>query len=346
MRLKLAITRVCRFCGGKASGALRSVLLIPAEGSERAKLWATDGKVGCLIALEEAVDLPSVALGGAWLASAVKGSSESISFSTKGYGQVELRVGDVVLTTTGEGVANFPAVPPTPEFRKVEGFGGVVSISGFAASPRMGEQYASVRFRKGCAEATDTFGVARVDIGLGAKGQLVPSRIFKHWGRGQVELAFGEGRAFFRVEDEIRIAMLERGGYPDLERLVPETDGAPWAAVDRKVLLEAVDRARAQSPRKLVRLCWSQAGLVVSSWMGERAGSVKTDLEVLGIMGATESSVMISAGPVVKALKVFKTPVVRLSQCREKGPLRLESGPYTVCVWPFLPVAGGDDVRG
>jgi hypothetical protein len=343
MQLKQAITRVCRFCGGKESGILRSVRLVPAEKGVLAKLWATDGKTGCLIQVDEGVDLPGVAIGGAWLAAAVKGSSDRISFVTKGYGQVEVAVGESVMTTTGEGVAEFPPVPIPPELRPVSGFKGVVDVSAFAASPKMGAQYAAVRLREDCAEATDTFGVARADMDLGGDGQLVPARLFKHWGKGPVEMGFDASWGYFRVGDELRVALLERGGYPDLERLVPERDGAPWLVVDRKALKEAVVKAQAQSPRNLVRFCWSKAGLVVSSWMGETAGTAKTDLELLDQREVGDCALMVSGRPVARALDMFKTPAVRLSQRWEKGPIRLESGPYTVCVWPFLPVAGGDN---
>lgn len=332
MELKRAVSKVTKFCQKKQGNLGKMVRLVPGDP---AALWAYDGRAGCLCYLDPGLELPECLVDAAWLTGAVRGSKDKIEVWLAGPREVVFSVGGVELKGEAHAVAGYPEVPDLPKLQAFDGFQVVPQVAGFAADF---DPYAVVKIGPKTVEATDTAVAVRADLD-GLPEGLVPAQVFKSWPAGKVKVGRSGEWAFYQVGEEVRAAYWQVLEYPDMARAMPQEANEPWTTVDRLALLTALEHAVVAADHGAVMLGWDERGGKVDA-LGDN-GSVVSSFNFLvweTCLGNGGQGVLVSGKPLVKALKGMWSARVLLRLAN--GALRVESGPFTVCVWPMRPAGG------
>lgn len=336
MELKRAVPRVSKFCAKKQGNLSRLVRLIPADGAIPARVWAFDGRAGCLCYLDKGLDVPECLVDSAWLGKAVRGSKVGIDAWLTSPQKIVLKVDGVELEGEAKPVAGYMTPPEAPELELCPDFQVVPAVAAFAASF---EPYSVVRFGPDIVEATDTICAIRGNTS-GLPDGLVPAETFKAWPAGKVLVGATMEAGFYRVGDELRVGYFQKLEYPDLSRSLPLQAAGTWTTFDRQSLLTAVERAVVASDHGSIELRWAAEGGQVSALADN--GTVVSVFKLVvwdSTVDQGGQSVMFSGKPLVAVLKAAWSLRV-LVRLGGDGALRLESGPYTVCVWPIRPAGG------
>jgi len=332
MDVKRAVARVVKWTKKKQGDLSRYVRLLSSTDDEPARMWASDGKVSCLVYLDAGVELPDVLVDGSWLTKAVRGSKVGVEVWMRSPTQIVFAVDGIEIDGQAKPVAGYPEVPEVPKLRKAEGFKVVPLVARFAADYH---PYDGVRFAHRWVEASDGIVAVRGDLDNMPEG-LFSARLFSNWSSGQVSVGSTDECGFFRAGDELRVGYRLQGDYPDLTKVLPFRDPAPWVSVYRQMTLTALTKAIEASDQGNIELSWTGTEGRVNA-LGAN-GSVLSSYPLLikdsNLSGG--QSVVVAGRPVVAALAAMWAARVwlRISQA---GVLRLESGPFTVAVWPMQP---------
>lgn len=351
--LKEAIKRAARFIdrGKEAPPILKALRFIPEHGGFPARLYATNGVAGILVDVGQ--PLPNMALPAEPLVKLCKDTHQILSITDNGYNKASITtVGKIandqsVYTLDGLPPSEFPGFPAVPAtFNDVPQWWVVHKVVHAAGKDDSKPELRNVHFRPTTVEATDRSRVARAEV-AGSWSGLVPAQVFKNWPKGPVSMAFTEFYSFWKVDSELRFAMIQKcEKYPDLEKLIPEEHHDWWMAVDVASLTETVKKASDMSPTASVVLDFGPMGVTVRAFTCAGVGFESHLKGRCGIPTGENSlstEMLLNGKLLVEALKVVETPKVRLCYAGslEDKPLRLESGGYVECLWPMLSVQPG-----
>lgn len=339
MNLRDAILAASKFARVNVPGIMSNLLLLPAQGERRARVYGLRGMVGCLVELDDGVDVPHAAPSAKLLAEVAKGCAAVDKIRLVGEGKLEIishTEGGQKLTTHLESAtpSDFPGVPDIPEsLELVAQWPEVTSLLHAVAAEKDDPELARVNFKGGWAEATDKRRIARVNIDVHWKG-LIPSEVFKHWPKGDVEAGFTPDMAIFRVGDQTRIAMYaERGSFPACDQVLPDVYAGATMVVSVKELKKAVAQATKLSPHKLVTLDFKAKQLSVTAWVDKDHDPVEFEAVLPGL-GEIPGYLVVDGKMVTQALRYAKTPNVRLGYQSPRDPLRIEAGRRIEGIWP------------
>lgn len=340
MQLHKAIAQAAKFAakGKNAPELYQSVQLIPqVSESAPARVFATDGMVGCIIDVD--VDLPM----GLLPLEAAKAVAKQRVISVERNGDeitFRLAPGGVYRLMVKESLG-YPSVPAIPAgMEPLDNWRWVRKVMHAAADQKSGKpMFQYVRFRPDCVEATDSFRVAVAEVPGWRSDRLVLARLFKGWGgHPRPLITFTDTMAWFKVGTEYRYAPLKLdGAFPDCHRLIPMDHTGPHLTVDTDKLIGAVKRATIVSPLKTVALDFSGPEVVIKSWSAEDGGKVfRAALAGYTEHPAGKALKVISGKLLSEALKLVETPNVRLCyRDLPNDPLRVESGAWVECLWPW-----------
>jgi DNA polymerase III sliding clamp (beta) subunit (PCNA family) len=349
MLLKEAIQRAAKFIdkGKEAPPIMRALRFIPAYQGMPARVYATNGAVG--IILDVGQELPNMALPADPLVKLCKDITGVVSIEDKGNAKAAITVAGKAAndqsTYTLDGLPpsefpGFPAVPATFNALNPYQWSVIQKVVHAAGKDVAKPELMNVNFRPTVVEATDRSRVARAEI-AGPWAGLVPAQLFQNWPKtGNVECVFTDYHCFWKIEDELRFAIIQRSEkYPALEKLIPENHEGWWMVVDVKSLAETVKKAADMSPTASVVLDFGIMGLTIRSHAREGI-DFESKLEGrMGIPGGCNAQYteMLLDGKLLRdALKVVETPKVKLCYGKSQEPLRLESGGLIECLWPML----------
>lgn len=324
MQLRDAIAKAAKFAWkGKQRSPTKCVRFMPGGNDYRSALFATDGPQGILIWLDQ--DVPNVMIDAEKLAAALKGVKQAT---------IEQVVNQTVVISgvrlEGGNVNEYPAIPRFPEsnFQKLQDWWTIEKLLHAVSKDPQQPILQCLHFRHDLVETTDRFRVARAFVRTPWEG-LVPAATFRHWPDGDVHATFGEDLAAFRVGDELRFTRLKRGAFQDCDQLLPPWHEGSRAIVATKVLIDSVKRAKA-----LAGAC----RLTIDAQMVQvEGGGFKETTLIHRTIDAPEKPVTIHVNStwLLEALRNVSTDRVVLGYTDSGDPLRIESGPYVVGLWPF-----------
>jgi len=341
MRLRTALSRITKFKGGAKSGILQGVRFIPAQpGVHPARVYASDGSVGCILDCEPDDELPNAVVLGEFIDNVVKAGKEDPSFVDDGYGRVVASVGTFEQSVMGAPPSDFPSVPEMPpDWINVPLWSTVRSVAKFTGKKSDGGR-AHVKFSPEGVEASDTVLIARAEVpGLGSG--LVPVSMFKSWHAGDVRVAFWGGRMYAqRGDDELRFAELQRGSFPDLSKVVPTQHNGPRMVVPLDDFSRACTQAMKTSAHKAVELLLGPDGVVVKAYAKKKDDpQAKAVIASKTLQGGDECRAIVAGKGLCTLLKECKTPAVVLAYITPQTPVRVESGAFVGCAWQLSEVS-------
>lgn len=323
MQLREAIVKAAKFAWkGKQRSPTRCVRFLPSQNGNRSAVTATNGPQAILIFLEPGIEVPNAMVEAEKINAAVKGvkvaTIEAIANAT-------VRISGVTLE--GSNVNEYPAIPmlPANDFHPLLDWWVIEKLLHAVSKDAQQPLLQCLHFRHDLVEATDRFRVARAFVHTPWEG-LVPAATFRNWPGGDVAAAFSDDIAVFSVGDELRTTVLKRGTFQDCDKLLPPLLNCPAIRVETAVLRDTVKRVKALSSTCQLSL----DGTVVNVAGGGFS-------ETLAGFGKETGVVMlhVNAGWLVEALQHVATPLVQLSYTGPGDPLRVESGPFVVGLWPF-----------
>jgi DNA polymerase III sliding clamp (beta) subunit (PCNA family) len=166
---------------------------------------------------------------------------------------------------------------------------------------------------------------------------VVATKIFKSWPKGPISILFTKMHAYFKIgHDEMRVAPLYHGEYPNLAKIIPDRHADNYALVEVEVLIDLIKRGIELAELKLLILEFEENELIIKVWKQEST----TDKFVgkIPILHGDKKigKVLIKGDYLLQALKEAMTPNVRLCYGEVTMPLRIESGPYLACIWQMV----------
>jgi len=339
MQLHKALAQVSKFAaaGKDAPELYQNILLIPkTEYNPVNSVYSTDGMIGCLIEVD--VDLPAGLLPLAAIKAVAKQKINSVE--RKG-DEITFRLapGGVYRLTVKEPLG-YPTVPAIPASMEPVGpWVWIRKVLHAAADKKAGKPtFQYIRFRPDCVEATDSYRVAVASVKGWPVDRLILARLFKGWrGYPRPLAAFTDTTAWFKMGTEYRYVPLKTEcQFPDCHKLIPENHDGPYLTVDVDEFAGAIKRATAVSPLKTVALNFDGREVVVKSWAAEDGGKVFRAALAGWTTGPGKALKVISGKLLSEALKAVDTPNVRLCyRDLPNDPLRIESGAYAECLWPW-----------
>jgi len=332
MELKKALKRVVKMTSSARGEALyRYIRFLPgeAESGIPPRVFARDLDCMSLIPVDRQV--PNVFLDSTMLKKALAEPGEW-SMELKGMGKTEIRVGEAEYKLHNIDYTSHPTFPDIPtEFKPVSGFDSILKVV-HAASADRSEAFGMVNFADEWVEATDRSRFARVYFPGFMKG-LVPSRLFKNWPSGAVQVAVTPSSVFFLIGDELRIAMFNNGKYPDTRNMLGESPADGFILVETDALVTAVKQATKVSPLNLISLEFTDKGFGIAAWVEEdKPYSFWGSLDVVQKSNVVGKA-LVSGKYLEQALKPVITPNVVLRYGSPVDPLSVESGNYVACIW-------------
>lgn len=332
MDLKTAIQRVSKVLPrGKDVESYKWIRFLSGPPS---RIYATDGPRTVVAQVD--VELPDVLLASDLLVKAAKDGGE-ITVHQVGYGNIELRTPSTVYKLQGYGGDQFAALPPVPDmFTEVDYWGQVTKVFHAAASPAVDSDLAVIRFTPEFVEATDRYRLVRVSA-PGPWAGLVPTDVFKTWPKGMVEVAFTTQHAYFRVQDELRIATIRSTAYPNTDSVIPDVHSGPRVLVPVGILVNAVKQGLEVSELGLVNLTFEDGQVVIRAWQeGDVGKAYQAEVPALHRWDWAPGSVLVNGKYLHQSLKVVDTPNVILGYGDIADPLRVESGLFVACLWQMV----------
>ena len=346
MELHKALLKAAAFTakGKDAPTLYQSIQLLPAESGEQpARVFATDGLLGCIIDVD--IDLPLALLP----VEACKPVARQRVLSVELNGaEVRFRLapGGLYKMAAKESVG-WPGVPALPRaMEPLTHWRWIRKVLHAASEAKAGKPaYEYLRFRPGCAEATDGFRVSVAEVPAWSNDRVVPARLFKGWaGHPRPQAHFDAERAWFRVGSELRWAPTRVDvAFPDCHKLMRTDYQGPTLAVDAKKLLGAVRRATAVSTLKTVALDFVGPEVAIKSWSAAEGGKAFRAV-LAGKASEPEAKAIkvISGKLLAQALAMVETPNVRLCyRDVANEPLRIESGMWAESLWPWKVAESG-----
>jgi len=346
MELHKALLKAAAFTakGKDAPTLYQSIQLLPAESEEQpARVYATDGLLGCLINVD--IDLPLVLLP---VEACKPVARQRVLLVELDGPEVRFRLapGGLYKMAAKEPVG-WPGVPSVPRaMEPLTHWRWIRKVLHVASDPKGGKtNYPYLRFRPGCAEATDGFRVSVAEVPAWPHDRVVPARLFKGWAGHPRPLAYFDAeRAWFRVGSELRWAPIRVDvQFPDCHKLLATDYHGPTLSVDAKKLLGAVRRATAVSTLKTVALDFSGQEVVIKSWSAAEGGKAFRAV-LVGQAGEPEAKAIkiLSGKLLAQALALVETPNVRLCyRDVANEPLRIESGMWAESLWPWKVAESG-----
>lgn len=333
MKLAPALRRLLRLADDADQ-----VTLLPAAVAlgNRARVGFQNERVGMSIEVDLDGDLPyrSVLASdlGKVLLSAPADAEATIEDGV-GYGILRVTAGLAakgIASKAGSESTPFP-VPPVTSWQLAPDWPAVLALVPFCAPKWMGA-LAGIRFAPGCADATDTAVFAQARVAFDFEG-IVPSEIFRHWPTGEdTAIAMHGGRFFARVGEEIRWATLLPPGKFPAATLIPAVHPYASAAVDTERLTQAVQQIKQQGSVRGVKVQFGGDGTTLSV-----AGDPPLlSIDLPGGPPAIPSEIWVSWRELSRLTKVLRTPRTAICLGPAGSPLRLESGPLVLCLWPLI----------
>lgn len=327
MRLREALGKAVKFCwSGKQNSPTKSVRFLPST-SGRDAVYATNGPQGILVGLDDDIRVPNVMIDGELIANVIKTVREC-TIEAGNNGDVKL----AGITVKSGAVNEYPAIPqvpvapaPFPDWWVVQ------KIMHAASKDKQQPALQCLHFRPDLVETSDRYRVARAFVKAGYSG-LVPIELFKGMPDGDVSVAFTDTMAVFAAGDEWRLSMLRRAVFQDCDPLLPVWRDGPRASVDAAELLDVMKRAKALS---------DVAKIIFFPRTDGQPGALQVHCGGLSVSVSTQThevastTLQVNATWLFEALRNVSTPRVLLGYINSQEPLRVESGPYVVGLWPF-----------
>lgn len=305
------------------------------EADRRQRIGFQNDRLGMCIQVDADNELPYRAVPANALSKVIVPAPVSAPVSIEagsGYGALRVTAGlavKEVLSTAGSDCPKFPE-PAYGAWRYCGDWRAVMAITPFCGPSWMGS-LAGLRFLPDRVEATDTavFAQARVETGFDG---IVPAEVFEHWLPGDVAAAMEGGRFFARVDDEVRWATLLHGGKWPASSVIPDVHPHSSMSVDTERLVQAAQQVKKLGAVQGVRVRMTEDGVQLSV-AGEPAPLV---IDLPGEPPAEPGGLWVSTQLLVKMSKLLKTPRTAVSIGPEGTPLRFDSGPLVLCLWPLL----------
>ena len=340
MQLHKALGKVVKFAakGKDAPELYKSVMLIPQTENEPAKVFATDGMVGCFISVET-TELPnalipsdSVKAIAKQAVTLVKSDNDIVTF--------HLENSVAIYKIACKDLAGYPSVPVVGNsFESCTQWLPIQNvIHAVADSKSKKVNLQNVRVSPTSVEATDSVRVA-VAVAKGwPKPMLIPARLLVNWKVPRISVSFTDSVVFFKAGEETRYSpIITDSGFPNCRELVPTEFKGEYSVVNAKKLQKAVAQATAISALKTVALDFQGDVIIIKSWSANEGG--KTYKSVVNMEAHSKKAVafkLISGKLLAHSLKSVKTPNVRLCFTDEiTEPLRIESSAWAECIWPW-----------
>lgn len=328
MRLRDAIVKSIKFAWkGKQRSPTRCVRFLPSQNGNRSALYATDGPQGILIFLDQGVDVPNTMVEAEKLSAAIKGLKE---VTIEASANETLNLSGV--TIDGGNVNEFPTIPTLPgrDFHPLPDWWVIEKLLHAVSKDMQQPLLQCLHFRKDLVEATDRFRVARTFVKTPWEG-LVPAKTFANLPSGEMSATFGEDLAVFRIMDELRFTVLKRGQFQDCDQLLPPKHEGSRAITSRTELSNAIKRVKALATACKITL--SPHAIAIEG--GGFSETVENTQAHFSTNGAPNTTLHVNASWMHEALHHVSTPRVLLGYTDPGDPLRIESGPYVVGLWPF-----------
>jgi hypothetical protein len=332
MKLEKALRRLLWMAGNDDQ-----IVMVPASVAtdERPRVGFQNSQLGMSIGVDEVLPyraLPVDALSKLLLPAPASAAVEIEEGS--GYGFLRVTAGLATKEITSKPGSDSPLFPEPPRtgWRYCPDWPAVLAIAGFCGPSWMGS-LAGVRVAPDRVEATDTTVFTQARVALGFEGtHIIPKDIFSRWPTGDVALAIDGGRFYARVGEEKRWAtLLPPGKFPDTN-LIPEVHPYVSMSVDTERLAQAVQQVKKLGSVQGVRVHAGASGLTLAVAGEPPPLSIDLPCEPPGV----PMDIWVSGKVLASLIKAIRTPRVGVCLGPAGSPLRLDSGPLVLCLWPLL----------
>lgn len=330
MNLRDAIQQAARFAWkGKPSSLLKGIRFLPAVPGTPARLYANNGPLGVLIDLD--IDqVPNVLIDAEKAAKVAKAEKGPMSIGPC-QGGVTL---DGISLENIDNVGSYPSLPEIPQraFTSCPDWPLVDQLLHTTSKDKQQPHLMALHFTPAVVEATDRMRVAQLFVEYDWTG-LVPAEAFKNWPKGGVSYAFTEEMAVFKIGDELRFSMKQRGTFPEVGKLLIGNRLA--VAVETEELAAVVKKIASLVGQVELSFC-----TVCGEPLKISGGGASEELLahfVYEYEGSPQSgSVSVSSRWLLETLKVIRTQrvVVSCGPCAQ-DPLLIESGAFVEGIWPI-----------
>ena len=347
MRFNDAAKTAARFAGGKKSApAMQCVRILPAMGNYPPRMFSTDGIVGVFVPVD-AGNLPDVLVPAEDLAAVGREKTDVTGLWDET---------DRLLVQTGSGMyvlrkvdpSLYPPIPPVPDsLELLEEWPTVAKVVHAAGEVPGRPELECVHFHRDRVEASDSTRVALADV-LTPIEALAPAAMFKHWPkREHVYASVQNGWVYFRVGQELRMAVSRTGKTLDARQYLEKEHVGAYIVVSSSELLDAVKKAA-----KVDAIVRFKFGVMAMNVCGRSRDSEKQfytnvtgedETRIEGKIGLTGGQKLsypefnLDGLRMIDALKAIDTPNLRLCYQEDKTkPLRIESGGYVELIATVL----------
>ncbi len=335
MELRDAIITAGRFLWkGKQKSPLKNMRFLPWPGYG-ARLFAHNGPEGVIIDIQG--EYPNIALDGDKLLTIAKDSKTLEPpklINSSGEGTWE--IGGVQLKA--ESITEYPSLPPemstAQDWKPCPDWWAIEHLLHAVSKDRQRADLMCLRFTPNAVDATDRHRVARAFI-CGEWDGLVSASLFKSWPKGDVEYAFTDTVAMFRIGLETRLCALHKGRFEACEKVLPAHWSGARVVVGTEELQESVKKVKGLTERVSLALGLLSVGIAGGGYANNLAVKKADDLPIIEGDPATPTTIEVNAKQLFEALKGLVTPSVQIGFTSPGDPLRIDAGPLSVGLWGF-----------